>query len=104
MDYNFKKKQTCGQWKLIHYIIPIHYINYEMTVWYKNIYLGLGILCISKVSSKKILKHSQDTKKDTERILINLRTMKKTLSSIAIPKKHSKTKTAILSQIKESQI
>lgn len=51
-----------------------------MTGWYKNIYLGLSILYISKVSSKKLetfIRH----KKDAERILINLRTtMKKTLA------------------------
>lgn len=50
-----KIKNTCGQRKLIHYAIPS---SYEMTGWYKNIYLGLSILCISEVSSKKNLKHS----------------------------------------------
>lgn len=48
--YLKKKKITCRQWKLIHYAIPS---NYKMTGWYQNIYFGLSILCISKVSRKK---------------------------------------------------
>lgn len=99
----FKKikiKNACGQWKLINKAIPS---KYEMTGWYKNIYLGPIILCISKVSSKKAW-NIHNTKKDTERTLINLRiTMKKTLHNTfsfksskkpkTILKKHSKTKT-----------
>lgn len=105
MDYNFKKKKKptnkpCVQRKLIHCIIPY---NYEMTGWYKNIYLGLSILCISKVSSKKT-RNIPKTQKMIEKNLINLRTMKKTPSSTAIPKKHSKTERGFLSQIKASQI
>lgn len=61
-----------------------------MTGWYKNIYLGLSILCISKVSSKKT-RNIPKTQKMIEKNLINLRTMKKNPSSTAIPKKHSKT-------------